>query len=48
MSCKEIIHEFHTGKIGFESEFGKGTTFYFTLPGVKSNDNEPAPTAVSS
>jgi signal transduction histidine kinase len=48
MSCKEIIHEFHKGNIGFESELGKGATFYFTLPVVESNGKEPAPTAVSS
>jgi signal transduction histidine kinase len=31
MSCKEIIEEFHQGEISFESEQGKGTTFYFTV-----------------
>ena len=36
MSCKEIIQEFHDGKIGFESELGKGAKFYFTLSLVTS------------
>lgn len=29
--CKEII-DLHRGKMGAESEFGKGTTFHFILP----------------
>jgi len=37
MSCKEIIVDLHDGKIGFDSELGKGTTFYFTLSLVAPN-----------
>lgn len=32
MSCREIIVDHHQGMIDFETEVGKGTTFYFTLP----------------
>ena len=32
MSCKAIIENHHQGKIGFESEWGRGTKFFFRLP----------------
>lgn len=32
MSCREIIEEFHDGKIWFDSELDKGTTFHITVP----------------
>lgn len=38
--CKTIIEQ-HGGKIRFESEQGKGTTFFITLPG--SNADPPLP-----
>jgi signal transduction histidine kinase len=31
LSCREIIEEYHQGKFWFDSEWGKGTTFYFSL-----------------
>lgn len=33
--CKKIV-ERHGGQIGIESEFGKGTTFWFTVPADKA------------
>lgn len=35
--CRHLV-EMHGGQIGVESEVGKGSTFYFTLPVYKSSD----------
>ena len=39
LSAREIIEDYHQGEIGFKSEEGKGTTFFFTLK--KGGDSAP-------
>ncbi|GAE26227.1 two-component sensor kinase SA14-24 [Halalkalibacter wakoensis JCM 9140] len=37
--AKELIHA-HQGEIWAESEYGKGTTIFFTLPAMQEEDNQ--------
>ncbi len=41
--CKLIIDE-HAGKIAFDTEIGKGTTFYFDLPECAGGEDDAVET----
>lgn len=34
MSCRDIIEKYHEGKLWFDSEVGKGTSFHFVVPSL--------------
>jgi signal transduction histidine kinase len=37
--CEEIIKE-HSGRIGIESEVGKGSTFFISFPVIERNETD--------
>ncbi|MEW6492392.1 MAG: ATP-binding protein, partial [Cyanobacteriota bacterium] len=38
--CRSIVQQ-HSGRIWVESNLGEGSCFYFTLPGLSTQDSEP-------
>jgi signal transduction histidine kinase len=41
LSITKALVEMHGGRIGFQSELGRGSTFWFTLPAADSEADEP-------